>query len=67
MHVTYFVITGTVGIADEVPRDVSGEARLLLQKSLQQKLVFCCPAKGGGEMTIRNFSQNQSHYVWNDW
>ena len=57
-HVTYVVSSGTLGIPD-VPRDMSGEARLLLHEKLQQKTRFFVARKGGGGMALGRFPKKR--------
>ena len=55
---TYVVNSGTLGILD-VPRDMSGEARLLLHEKLQQKTRFLLPEKEVAGWPLEDFPKKE--------
>ena len=55
---TYVVNSGTLGIPD-VPRDMSGEARLLLHEKLQQKTRFLLPEKEVAGWPLEDFPKKE--------
>ena len=55
---TYVVNSGALGIPD-VPRDMSGEARLLLHEKLQQKTRFLLPEKEVAGWPLEDFPKKE--------
>ena len=55
---TYVGSSGTLGIPD-VPRDMSGEARLLLHEKLQQKTRFLLPEKEVAGWPLEDFPKKE--------